>query len=346
MVDISFVIPAYNCENYIFDCVSSILAIKALDIEVIIVNDGSKDSTLEIAQRLSILDNRVIVFDNSNSGVSMSRNIGLSHASGKYIFFVDSDDSIIFNGIELLFNYAVKNNADIISFGFKKLDGNKETNYCFHENKTFVMCNNKDNKSFYYYYFDDRYGTAVWNKLFKREFLTNNDISFKTYGLVNSEDQLFNYQAINQAKCICVFTRSYYRYYVRGGSLSRTLTNSSIIDRNVNSFRCITNYSSNHNLKLRSTILNYYYLQTLLNISSLDICYFKASYKKLYDDISLTEKMMNSFYHNEKSYSFNMIIKSKKRLIKYFFVSILVRLKLKRLYVLMLYSFGKQKGKL
>ena len=91
---ISIIVPVYNTEKYLRECLDSILAQTYTDIEVILIDDGSKDGSLSICQEYASIDKRVRVYHKENSGVSDTRNFGIEHANGEFISFCDSDDKV------------------------------------------------------------------------------------------------------------------------------------------------------------------------------------------------------------------------------------------------------------
>ena len=91
---VSIIIPAYNCEKYIFECLESVINQTYSNLEIIIIDDGSTDNTSEICQRFEKIDNRIIYTWQENSGVSKARNKGIDLAKGKYIVFIDADDKV------------------------------------------------------------------------------------------------------------------------------------------------------------------------------------------------------------------------------------------------------------
>lgn len=117
---VSIIVPVYNVETYLKECLESIIFQDYKNIEVIAVNDGSTDSSGEILQKYATIDNRIKVFHKSNGGLASARNYGLAQASGEYILFVDSDDLIAPNSLSTLIEIASIHDADIISFGLKK----------------------------------------------------------------------------------------------------------------------------------------------------------------------------------------------------------------------------------
>lgn len=110
---ISVIVPVYNGESYLASCLDSILSQSYKNVEVIVINDGSTDFSLKIAETYSEKDNRVTVYSHENSGLSEARNRGIEVATGDYIAFVDSDDILLPEALELLLNELIKNAADI-----------------------------------------------------------------------------------------------------------------------------------------------------------------------------------------------------------------------------------------
>jgi len=115
MPKISIIIPVYNLEQYVAKCVESCINQTFGDIEIICVNDGSKDESLFILNKLAIFDNRILVIDTSNQGVVRARETGIAHATGEYITFIDGDDYIALDAMETLYRQAVQNDADIVN---------------------------------------------------------------------------------------------------------------------------------------------------------------------------------------------------------------------------------------
>lgn len=119
---VSVIVPAYDSEEYICDCVESILKQNLEDIEIIIIDDGSKDNTLKICNKYKLLDDRIKVIHQENKGISGARNMGIEYATGEYIAFVDSDDTIEFNMYNELYSLASKSNADFVDSGINIVD--------------------------------------------------------------------------------------------------------------------------------------------------------------------------------------------------------------------------------
>lgn len=111
---VSIIVPVYNVQNSVARCLESICAQTWKDIEVILVNDGSRDESFSICEQFREKDPRIILVDKSNSGVSETRNCGMSLARGKYVQFVDSDDYLDPDFTERLVTAAEANNADLV----------------------------------------------------------------------------------------------------------------------------------------------------------------------------------------------------------------------------------------
>ena len=121
MMKLSFIIPIFNLEGYIEDCIHSLLNqnIPHSEYEIICVNDGSTDTTLEILQKLASSFSNIVIIDRENQGVSVARNIGMAYAKGEYIWFVDGDDLIVSNCLKQLLSFMDEESLSLIRLGLK-----------------------------------------------------------------------------------------------------------------------------------------------------------------------------------------------------------------------------------
>ncbi len=117
---ISIVVPVYNVEKYLAHCLDSLVNQTMREIEIVCVNDGSKDRSLEILQEYVLREKRIKVLDQQNTGVSVARNNALKHVTGEYYMFVDSDDWLDLETCEVAYNYAKQNGADCLMFSYTK----------------------------------------------------------------------------------------------------------------------------------------------------------------------------------------------------------------------------------
>lgn len=183
--DISIIIPAYNAASYIEDCINSVISQTKKELEIIIINDGSTDNTLEIVKKYK--DKRIKLFTTKNNGIGKTRNMGLKKAQGKYIFFLDSDDYIAKNAMENLYKKAIDLKADIVVGNMLRL---KDDNSLTKDEINFPEGNLDDNKT---QIFEIPLGPC--GKLFKKDILTVNFSEEYKY-----EDVPFTANAIKNSK--------------------------------------------------------------------------------------------------------------------------------------------------
>ena len=120
-IKVSVIVPVYNVEKYLRECLNFLVNQTLKEIEIICINDGSEDSSLEILNEYASKDSRFVIINQENSGQSVARNKGLDIAKGEYIGFVDSDDWVDLNFFENLYSEAVKNNSDIAAASIRKV---------------------------------------------------------------------------------------------------------------------------------------------------------------------------------------------------------------------------------
>ena len=175
MKNLSILVPAYNVENYIEECIDSLLDLDT-NYEIIIINDGSTDNTKQILQKYKKY-NYIKIINQENMGIAHTRNNLLKNATGKYIFFIDSDDYIN----KEKFNELLKkvNNQDLILFNYNIFNNNnkKVKKNIFNEN----FINIKKNKDFFFKLISKRNDLYLWTFLIKRELITKSNIDFLPY---------------------------------------------------------------------------------------------------------------------------------------------------------------------
>lgn len=202
-IKVSIIIPMYNCEMYIARCIESIKDQTLSDFEAIIVDDGSTDSSLSICKRAVGNDLRFKIVHKNNTGVSDTRNYGLSIAVGKTITFVDADDWINATYLQELVDAKNITGADIVCSGYCVSDGIREHTALKLASKNLSVNEALDGLSKYYF-------TSVWGKLFDKNTLKN--VSFQT-DLFYSEDTLFYTKAVLNSKLIAWIDVANYYYF-------------------------------------------------------------------------------------------------------------------------------------
>ena len=195
MEKISIIVPVYNVEVYLRECIDSILKQTYTNLEIILVNDGSTDSSLDICKEYKKKHKNIMIVDKKNGGVSDARNAGLDVATGEYIMFSDPDDFYAPNSCEVLYNAIKKTGVEFVSanFAFTNNDGTPWKKPMFSDKFQETEITIEDyQKSFYLL------NCGVWNKIFRREFIEKNKMRFEI-GLP-SEDDIFITYAFMKAK--------------------------------------------------------------------------------------------------------------------------------------------------
>ena len=168
MAEVSIIVPVYQVEKYIRQCVDSILAQTFTDFELILVDDGSKDGSGQICDEYAAMDRRVKVIHKENGGLSDARNRGMDQAAGNYFMFIDSDDYIAPTMLECLYKNILIEDADLAICNFLYLFENDRKKDFSTSMKSEVLCA----KEIFYNRKNERcYGiwTVAWNKLYKKE---------------------------------------------------------------------------------------------------------------------------------------------------------------------------------
>ena len=209
-IKISVVIPVYGVEKYIRQCLESIINQTYKNLEIIVVNDGTKDNSMKIVEEY-LSDERIKIINKQNGGLSSARNRGMEEATGKYIFFVDSDDWIELNTIEIL----VKNSksVDIVGTNFFYWDEIQKI-----KKKTTTIEEFKNNIPEDKKYLISMYGSESCNKLYRREFLKKFNIKYEK---MLYEDVFWKIETFLQAEKIKITGKRY--YYYRNGRVNSTM---------------------------------------------------------------------------------------------------------------------------
>lgn len=250
---VSIILPVYNAQSHLARCVGSICAQTYQNIEIIILNDGSKDQSLPVCEEFRQKDSRILLVDKANSGVSDTRNLGLKLASGKYVEFVDSDDYLDPDFTERLVAAAEENEADFVIAPYKMvipagaskpeqvLDKIQDElgvmsvarppevrEYGFlpagvYDKDTFAL-RLMDKPASYFY-------SVLWNKLYRRDILTGNDIQFVSE-MRWAEDLVFNLRYIQYAQRFVAIDKPGYYYVQNPQSICHTQINAATIVQN------------------------------------------------------------------------------------------------------------------
>ena len=199
---VSFIIPVYNSEKYINKCLNSCLNQTYKYTEFIIVNDGSTDSSAELLNEIAKEENRLRIIHTKNKGVTQARITGLDHATGKWIFFLDSDDTIENETIELLLRKAYEENSDLVIGNFNYVD---DENHLIRKHK-----NIQNYKDFIKNALNFNITANLWGRLIKREVLAG--IHWPSRDIKIGEDIISGLQIIQNSKNPILLDQCIYNY--------------------------------------------------------------------------------------------------------------------------------------
>lgn len=210
---LSIIMPVYNAEKYLKNSIESILSQSFTDFELILVDDGSKDSSPDVCDAYAQMDTRVKVIHQDNAGPSKARNAGIKAASGAYIEFVDSDDRLIADSVEAMAKFAESTGADILLADAEITDGSDRLleTLCFMSQGEinvieYLLELSPGSKAVFMHY--------IWNRWYKRELFISNDLCFDEEEKLG-EDFLLNCEIIKKCKKIYSTGVHLYQYYKR-----------------------------------------------------------------------------------------------------------------------------------
>lgn len=229
-IKISVIVPVYNAEKFLEESISSVLNQTLKDIEIICVNDGSKDNSLQMLNEFARKDTRVKVFDKENGGCGSARNFGLERAKGRYVYFFDPDDYILPNAFEKLYDNAINNDSDLVLFKIARFRDGEEVDYSIPGFDFDNVFTNVNFNSFTFNYKDVKSyvlnsSFAPWTKLYKKEFLDKyNDFRFEVG--VAFDDVPFHVQTLLRAKKMSFVPEFFYHYRLSNpNSVNNTKSN-------------------------------------------------------------------------------------------------------------------------
>lgn len=311
MQKISVIVPIFNASKSIKKCIESIINQTYKNIEIILINDGSEDNTLEIINDYKEKDERIKVINKANSGVANTRNVGIEIATGQYIMFVDSDDYIDVNYIYEMHNELVKNDSDVAVSGMTSCENNEK------KIKKIIYKNESCNLQF------SEIISEIINKLtfcsacktlIKKELLTNNKIRFDE-NLKYCEDMIFSFNMLKKAtKIRYVNSTGYYYVFSKNSATNKTDIKS------INKY-CQDNYYAFNYIKNNTQCENYLIsnrVLTKINIAIKKVIYsdkityklFKNEATKIYNKYLVETGIEKSFNVSEINYEtkFNLIL--------------------------------------
>ena len=319
MKKLSIIIPTYNCANYIEKCLDSIINNKADDIEIIIVDDGSNDNTVDIVNQYIKKYNFIKYCYQVNQGPSIAKNNGLLSATGEYFTFIDADDYVekdYFNNIipilekekpDMLhvnkLNRVIKNKSYIIDD--KICEGTIDN--ILEYSKLLIAPLKNENKF---------YSVSLCKNIFKRSIIIDNKLEFPQKRIYYAEDRIFLYQFVKFCKKIYVINDSYYNYVYREKSLMN-IYDINKLDKIIESFNCLKEIvlTYDDSCDMEDRIYSYYVYK--VNEYFKELVLNKASNKFIRNQIVKLKEYNISINKDISDNSFKLIINNKILLFKF-----------------------------
>lgn len=300
---VSVIIPVYNVEKYLSCCIDSVINQTYANIEIILVNDGSTDGSGQICEVYAQKDSRIKVFHKKNGGLSDARNYGMKQATGEYFTFVDSDDKIAQNGIEILVKTLNKYHVKLVMATFSYLDNNqliKSNSANFFEEILSVA----DYLDYLYTHKTVDVATYItaWGKLYHRDLFA--DILFPVSKL--HEDEFTTYKLAIKSEKIAYVNEFIYHYRKREGSIMESEYRIAYLDA-LEALKERVAYLENLGYNTDRTVYyllhTYSYHKMMLKKYQFDEMYQKISkeynllFKKVYPELSIKQKLKESFIY-------------------------------------------------
>lgn len=221
---VSIVVPIYNVEEYLDECIRHIVDQTHRALEIILVDDGATDSCPAICDRWAAADSRIRVIHKQNAGLGMARNSGMDAATGEYIFFLDSDDYVDTALVEKCLRNAAEVDADVVIFGYSKVyaDGRIEGRQLSTKKLTFQGEEVQQLLLPCLFTYELGFGVSACAKMFRLQTLKGNGLRFRSEREIISEDSFFALELFAKAKAVSVLPECLYFYRKRENSLSRS----------------------------------------------------------------------------------------------------------------------------
>ena len=220
---VSIIIPVYNVEKYLENCIKSACEQTYENIEIILVDDGSTDNSPQICDEWARKDQRIVVVHKKNGGLSSARNAGLDVAKGKYVFFLDGDDTVHPDLLTTSLGY-MSSGVDMVVFGYNLVyDDGKNIGVSFPENHYVLHTEEERIRFIIGPFFRYETGWNAWNRIFLKSIIDEYNLRFEDNRRIMAEDQYFCLVYLAHCKNIVVIEDGLYDYYQRQDSIMGTI---------------------------------------------------------------------------------------------------------------------------
>ena len=302
--DITIIAPVYNVAEYLQKSIESVCKQTLKNIELILVDDGSTDASPMLLDKLAVKDQRIKVIHQINSGAAKARNNGIKHANGKYLYFLDPDDWLEKDMLQQMFEFAEKNELQLVITGF--------TNEYFEKNQYFSVPNTmptqiyRTQKEFRYNahkYLNNTFLAVPWNKLYLAEYIKKGNLIFPT---IKWDDLHFNMEVIRNIESVGILNSSKYHFFrSRPGSETTKVFNDKLFMARKSQFEHILSVYHFWNLsdsQIMSEVYYYYELrmiqltQEITDQKGLNL----VRKRKLVSDVLNDDLTIRAFHNNGK----------------------------------------------
>ena len=244
MIKVSILVPTYGAEDFIEECLDSLINQTLKEIEIICINDGSPDKSLDIIKRYAKQDKRIKIIDKKNTGYGDSMNKGLAAAKGEYIGIVEPDDFIELDAFETLYNIAKKEGAEVVKSNFFEYYGeikkDKNVTDMFGKKEIGKIIDPRKNKSIFYL------PPSIWAAIYKRSFLEKNKINFLPTPGASFQDTGFNFKVWASARRVFFVKQAFLHY--RSDNSNSSVKDSKKVDCVQTEYESIEKFLSDNGL--------------------------------------------------------------------------------------------------
>lgn len=299
---ISVILPIYNVELYLKECIESVISQSYKNLEIILVDDGSTDQSPYICDEYVKIDNRIKVIHKENGGLSDARNVGIQASSGSYIALVDSDDLIAQNFIEELYEGCIKSNAMIAACAYSKFS-NEDEIVCSNNLDNVQVISGRELIKQIYLGQAGEFGFVAWNKLYRRDLFDSIQYPFgRIY-----EDTFTTYKLFLNSNQIALLNKSLYFYRIRPESIMSTMVSLKKIKDGVDADASVVKYfQENQDYEILPYVSSYFCKQAVLT-------YFKMIPKVDHDEKAEAKKYLKTVYRKTWSYCRKSSMEFKKK---------------------------------
>lgn len=258
-ISVSVIIPVYNAEKVLPKTINSVVQQTISNIEIILIDDGSTDDSLDVCRQAAALDSRICVYSQENAGPSAARNTGLQYAHGQFVVFQDSDDIVPSNRIKILLNEQQRENFDLVVGNFLQIISGKSMAqrikaHCYFSHSDLLADDEliRDRQMFY-----------IWNKLYRRKIISDNRLLFNT-SMRMGEDYDFNLRYLCYVNRFSAIDKIVYQYLMDNSSLTREFRKNDYESRKITIHDYIRLYLDS-NIPVNRLAVNSWYIQLAMS---------------------------------------------------------------------------------